>query len=171
MKYAKPNVSRNFFTAGKLYRVTRELFDGKRVVVNDDNGNSLIVRVDGERSAKLDYDGSFVIVDIPEPREAMQHAASTAARALADKAESLARTIKIGEAYIGGAIITSGIITNACATDGEIYKMVSAREHTNEYAEVLEQLREVLRVPEGENIVSHAKAVRILADGLIALQK
>lgn len=171
MKYAKPNVSRNFFTAGKLYPVTRELFGGKRVVVNDDNGNSLIVRVDGERSAKLDYDGSFVIVDIPEPREAMKYAASTAARALADEAYSLARTIKIGEAYIGDAIMTSGVIENACISDGQIYKMVSARQHTNEYAEVLEQLREVLRVPEGENIVSHAKAVRILADGLIALQK
>lgn len=171
MKYAKPNVSRNFFTAGKLYPVVGELFDGKRVIVHDDNGNSLIIRVDGVTSAKLDYDGKFEIVDIPEPREAMKYAASTAARALADKAESLARTIKIGEAYIGGAIMTSGIIKDACISDGQIYKMVSAREHTNEYAEVLEQLREILRVPEGENIVSHAKAVRILADGLIALQK
>ncbi|UVN00175.1 MAG: hypothetical protein [Bacteriophage sp.] len=170
MKYAMPNVSRNFFTAGKLYRVTHE-FHNNRVIVNDDNGNSAIVRVDGERSAKLDYDGKFEMVDIPEPREAMQYAASTAAHALADEAESLAGRIKIGEAYIGGAIITSGIIKDACVKDGQIYKMVSAREHTNEYAEVLEQLREILRVPEGENIVSHAKAVRILADGLIALQK
>lgn len=170
MKYAKPNVSRNFFTAGKLYRVTHE-FHNNRVIINDDNGNSAIVRVDGVTSAKLDYDGKFEIVDIPEPREAIQHAASTAARALADKAESLAGTIKIGEAYIGGAIMTSGVIKNACISDGQIYKMVSASEHTNQYAEVLEQLREILRVPEGENIVSHAKAVRILADGLIALQK
>lgn len=166
MKYAKPNVSRNFFTAGKLYRVTRELFEGKRVVVNDDNGNSLIIRVDGVPSAKLDYDGKFEIVDIPEPREAIQYAERTAAHA-----ESLARRIKIGEAYIGGAIMTSGVIENACISDGQIYKAVSARQHTNEYAEVLEQLREILRVPEGENILSHAKAVRILADGLIALQK
>lgn len=165
MKYAKPNVSRNFFTAGKLYRVFSE-FKNNRVIIEDDNGNSLIVRVDGLPSAKLDYDGKFEIVDIPEPSEAMQYAERTAAHA-----ESLARTIKIGEARIGGAIMTSGVIENASISDGQIYRAFSAREHTNEYAEVLEQLREILRVPEGENIVSHAKAVRILADGLIALQE
>lgn len=37
----------------------------------------------------------------------------------------------------------------------------------NEYVKVLEQLREVLRVPEGENIVTHAKVVRALADALL----
>ena len=37
-------------------------------------------------------------------------------------------------------------------------------------AEVLEKLREVLRVPEGENIVTHAKVIRALADALIGLQ-
>lgn len=37
--------------------------------------------------------------------------------------------------------------------------------------EVLEKLREVLRVPEGENIVTHAKVIRALADALIGLQK
>lgn len=36
--------------------------------------------------------------------------------------------------------------------------------------EVLEQLREILRVPEGENILVHAKAIRALADALIGLQ-
>lgn len=40
----------------------------------------------------------------------------------------------------------------------------------NEYVKVLEQLREVLRVPEGENIVAHAKVIRALADALIGLQ-
>lgn len=37
--------------------------------------------------------------------------------------------------------------------------------------EALEKLREVLRVPEGENIVTHAKVIRALADALIGLQK
>lgn len=37
--------------------------------------------------------------------------------------------------------------------------------------EVLEKLREVLRVPYGENIVTHAKVIRALADALIGLQK
>lgn len=41
----------------------------------------------------------------------------------------------------------------------------------NESTKVLDQLREILRVPEGENIVTHAKIVRALADVLINLQK
>lgn len=41
----------------------------------------------------------------------------------------------------------------------------------NEYVKVLEQLREIMRVPEGENIVTHAKVLRALADALIGLQK
>lgn len=57
---------------------------------------------------------------------------------------------------------------NATVSDGQIYASVTPR---NEYAEVLEQLREILRVPEGENIITHAKVVRVLADGLIGLQK
>lgn len=40
-----------------------------------------------------------------------------------------------------------------------------------EYIKTLEQLREVLRVPEGEDVVTHAKVVRALADALISLQK
>lgn len=42
---------------------------------------------------------------------------------------------------------------------------------SNEYVKVLDQLREVLRVPEGENIVTHARVIRALADALIGLQK
>lgn len=41
----------------------------------------------------------------------------------------------------------------------------------SEYVKVIQQLREILRVPEGENIITHAKVVRVLADGLLALQK
>lgn len=41
----------------------------------------------------------------------------------------------------------------------------------NEYVKVLDQLRDVMRVPEGENIVTHAKVLRALADALICLQK
>lgn len=59
-------------------------------------------------------------------------------------------------------------IKKEAISDGQIYASASPR---NEYAEVLEQLREILRVPDGENILTHAKVVRVLADGLIKLQK
>lgn len=66
------------------------------------------------------------------------------------------------------AMKNGGYIKSAMISDGQIYASVTPR---NEYAEVLEQLREILRVPKGENILTHAKVVRVLADGLIGLQK
>lgn len=80
-------------------------------------------------------------------------------------------------------------VRNSCLPGGDIFNAVSGfggsgwKIHKagmaicsndyepNEYVKVLEQLREVLRVPEGENIVTHAKVVRALADALIGLQK
>lgn len=53
----------------------------------------------------------------------------------------------------------------------KIGNIQSANYHENECAHVLGKLREILRVPEGENIVTYAKVVRTLADGLISLQK
>lgn len=41
----------------------------------------------------------------------------------------------------------------------------------NAYVDTLEELRKILRVPAGENIITHAKVVRALADALINLQK
>jgi broad specificity phosphatase PhoE len=54
---------------------------------------------------------------------------------------------------LGGAVMKSGIN----AEDPNV--------------RVLEQLRKVMRVPDGENIVTHAKILRALADALIYLQK
>ncbi|WYX89371.1 putative GntR-family transcriptional regulator [Salmonella phage Sephi301i] len=81
-------------------------------------------------------------------------------------------------------------VRNSCLPGGEIFNHVkgvggsgwqikktsdaiiqSINYEPNEYIKVLEQLREALQVPEGENIVTHAKVVRALADALIGLQK
>lgn len=60
---------------------------------------------------------------------------------------------RAGVAHIGGVVMKSGI-------------------HSDDpNAQVLEQLRKVMRVPDGENIVTHAKVLRALADALIGLQK
>lgn len=59
---------------------------------------------------------------------------------------------RAGVAHIGGAVMKSGI----------------HEEDPN--IQVLEQLRKVMRVPDGENIVTHAKILRALADALIDLQ-
>lgn len=41
----------------------------------------------------------------------------------------------------------------------------------SESVKLIEQLREIMRVPEGESIVTHAKVLRALADAMIGLQK
>lgn len=114
------------------------------------------------------------------------------AKRIVDEASALAERERIRD-------IVSEQVRNSCLPGGDIFKSMrgeitvgiqdrvisksvdsvieNARfnalinsEH-NEYVKVLEQLREVLRVPEGENIVTHAKVVRALADALIGLQK
>lgn len=140
--YVRPTVDGENFTAGKLYEIQRG-FSGGRVIVLNDAKEEIIVRCDGVMSARLDWRGKFDRVNIPSAQEAMEQALKTAEWTIS----------KIGSMTI---------------SDGKIYASASPR---NEYAEVLEQLREILRVPEGENILTHAKVVRVLADGLINLQK
>lgn len=105
------------------------------------------------------------------------------AKRIADEASALAERERIRD-------IVAEQVRNSCLPGGEIFNHVkgvggsgwqikktgdaiiqSINYEPNEYIKVLEQLREVLRVPEGENIVTHAKVVRALADALIGLQK
>lgn len=105
------------------------------------------------------------------------------AKRIADEASALAERERIRD-------IVAEQVGNSCLPGGEIFNHVkgvggsgwqikktgdaiiqSINYEPNEYIKVLEQLREVLRVPEGENIVTHAKVVRALADALICLQK
>lgn len=114
------------------------------------------------------------------------------AKRIADEASALAERERILD-------IVAEQVRNSCLPGGDIFKSMrgemtvgiqdrvisksvdavieNARfnalinSEPNEYVKVLEQLREVLRVPEGENIVTHAKVVRALADALIGLQK
>lgn len=147
--YVRPTVDGENFTAGKLYEI-----QGRAVVFNDAK-EEIIVRCDGVLSARLDWRGKFERVSIPSAQEAIESAQSAAEYAL-----------KVGIGRPGGWQCSK--IGQANISDGQIYASTSPR---NEYAEVLEQLREILRVPDGENILTHAKVVRVLADGLINLQK
>lgn len=110
------------------------------------------------------------------------------AKRIADEASALAERERIRD-------IVAEHVRNSCLPGGDIFKSMRGEmtvgiqdrvieksvdsvienskfnalinsEH-NEYIKVLEQLREVLRVPEGENIVTHAKVVRALADALL----
>ena len=145
--YVRPTVDGENFTAGKLYEIQHG-FGGGRVVVLNDAKEEIIVRCDGVVSSRLNWSGKFERVSIPDEKEAIEYAVSFG--------------------VFDGVGLQRMKIKKATISDGQIYASASPR---NEYAEVLEQLREILRVPEGENILTHAKVVRVLADGLINLQK
>nr|DAG79271.1 MAG TPA: hypothetical protein [Bacteriophage sp.] len=148
--YVRPTVDGENFTAGKLYEI-QHVFGGGRVVVLNDAKEEIIVRCDGVVSARLDWRGKFERVNIPDAQEAMESAERAAAQAI--------RMLRSGSGWRlekDGVFIASG---NFKAADKD------------QNVEVLEKLREILRVPEGENILTHAKVVRVLADGLINLQK
>lgn len=104
------------------------------------------------------------------------------AKRIADEASALAERERIRDLvaeHVRNSCLPGGDIFNAvrgfCGSGWKIHKagmsICSDNFEPNEYIKVLEQLREVLRVPEGENIVTHAKVVRALADALIGLQK
>lgn len=133
------------FTKGKAYKVLG--WFGKSAEVLDDDGKQCFVAV-GLPTLRLDDGGTFEKVEgwrINQDGYAIQ-----------------------SKNYVKSAVIGDTMISSATISDGQIYASATPR---NEYAEVLEQLREILRVPEGENILTHAKVVRVLADGLINLQK
>ena len=144
--YVRPTVDGENFTAGKLYEIQHG-FGGGRVIVLNDAKEEIVVRCDGVVSSRLDWRGKFERVSIPDEKEAIEYAVSFG--------------------VFGGVGLQRMKVKKETTSDGQIYASASPR---NEYAEVLEKLREILRVPEGENILTHAKVVRVLADGLIKLQ-
>lgn len=105
------------------------------------------------------------------------------AKRIADEASALAERERIRD-------IVADQVRNSCLPGGDIFNHVkcvggsgwqikktgdaiiqSINYEPNEYVKVLDQLREIMRVPEGESIVTHAKVLRALADALICLQK
>lgn len=148
--YVRPTASGENFTAGKLYEIQHGFGSGRVVVLNDAKEET-IVRCDGIVSARLDWRGKFERVNIPSAQEAVESAQQAAAQAFRDMCKGSGWRIEKD-----GVFIASG---NFKAADKD------------PNVEVLEKLREILRVPEGESIMTHAKVVRVLADGLINLQK
>lgn len=157
----------NLLTAGNDYQVLNSTED--RYFIECDNGDRMWLKKGFFESEHLSN-----------------------AKRIADEASALAERERIRD-------IVAEQVRNSCLPGGDIFKSMrgemtvgiqdrviaksvdsvieNARfnalinSEPNEYVKVLEQLREVLRVPEGENIVTHAKVVRALADALIGLQK
>lgn len=160
--YVRPTVDGENFTAGKLYEI-QHCFGTGRVIVLNDAKEEIIVRCDGVVSARLDWRGKFERVNIPDEGEALTYSIG-AARYNANIYVNRGEGWRINK---GGEVLTSENFVPSSMMYNHNGKQVDVKE----VCETLDELREILRAPEGEDIRTHAKVARVLADGLISLQK
>lgn len=155
MKYLKPTAMGHgyAFTRDKLYKIFAE-YPNNRYGIQDDNGNSYIVRADGVDSARL-YNGKFEIVDIPEPAEAIKAVVTT----IASKAYKEATADATGKGWM---IDKKGFVGRMVITRPEKVESEAEKE--------LREIRKILRAPDGLSTIKQAEVVRKLADVLLALQ-
>lgn len=178
MKFLIPNADGKGygFRKGEKYKVIEELPNNGYVVSNPLH-EKIIVRV-GKPSMRLDLTdngehGEFSLVDIPFEDEVAGYPLTTAASAMADataeRAANLANQIRVGQAFIGDAIITSG----ALKPSGEdwVKRCERLQDQVNELIAVNEEVRKILRCPDGFDVRKQAQVVRTLADTLIDITK
>lgn len=135
-------------TEGKEYKV--DDFTDSLYMVKGDSGNKYAVVKD-----------HFESVLLHNAKKTAQ-----AAESLVNAERERVRDNILNAPFVGGAgwrIQREGDVTFA--------DIKSTNFQPNQYVKELEELREILRVPEGENILTHAKMVRALADVIINLQK
>lgn len=170
-EYVTPTITCGNFTKGKHYKVLSEMPKG-RVLIEDDAGETAIVRVDGRTSSKLDYSGKFYRVSFE-----LNNALNIAARAEA-MAWRLNRdgTMHINNAKIGGAIISKNtLIFQHNGKKHDALALVERNEQLekqiNELIAANEEVRKILRCPDGFDIRKQAQVVRTLADTLLDITK
>lgn len=135
-------------TEGKQYDV--ENFTDSLYMVTGDDGNKYAVVKEHFESGFL-YNVKIIAKD---------------AEALAKKERERVRDNVLNAPFVGGCgwrIQREGDVTFADINSNNF--------QPNAYVDTLNELREILRVPEGEDIRKHAQMVRALADVLINLQK
>lgn len=152
-EYVTPTITCGNFTKGKHYKILSELSKA-RVIIRDDAGETAIVRIDGKESSKLDYGGKFHRVSFES---------SPIPFVLRDG------RLYINKAKIGGAIMTSG----ALKPSGEdwVGRCERLQEQVNELIAANEEVRRILRCPDGFDIRKQAQVVRTLADALLDITK
>lgn len=131
-------------TEGKQYAV--DGFTDTLYMVIGDNGNKYAV-------AKEHFESTFLYN----------------ARCIAKDAEALAKKERerVSNNMLD-AIVSFGVGSGwRINRDNFKSEIKSGNFQPNAYVDTLEELRKILRVPEGENIITHAKVVRTLADALL----
>lgn len=170
-EYVTPTITCGNFTKGKHYKVLSEMPKG-RVLIEDDAGETAIVRVDGRTSSKLDYSGKFHRVSF-ELNNALNIAARAEAMAWRLNSDG---TMRINNAKIGGAIISKNtLIFQHNGKKHDALALVERNEQLekkiNELIAANEEVRKILRCPDGFDIRKQAQVVRTLADTLLDITK
>lgn len=170
--YVTPTITCGNFTKGKHYEVFRE-YPGPgtadRVRINDDNGLSVIAFV-GVPSSLLCYKGCFHRVSF-ETSDAISMSGVYRKEPIQNSEPFVFRDgrLYINKAKIGGAIMTSG----ALKPSGEdwVERCERLQEQVNELIAANEEVRKILRCPDGFDVRKQAQVVRTLADTLIDITK
>lgn len=167
--YVTPTITCGNFTKGKHYKILTEILK-VRVLIEDDAGQTAIVRIDGKPSSKLDYNGKFHRVSF-ETSDANSMAGVYYREPIQNSDPFVFRDgrLYINKAKIGGAIMTSG----ALKPSGEdwVKRCERLQEQVNELIAANEEVRKILRCPDGFDIRKQAQVVRTLADTLLAISK
>lgn len=167
--YVTPTITCGNFTKGKHYKIMAEILK-VRVLIEDDAGQTAIVRIDGKPSSKLDYNGKFHRVSF-ETSDANSMAGAYRKEPIQNCEPFVFRDgrMYINNAKIGGAIMTSGTLKPS----GEdwVKRCERLQEQVNELIAVNEEVRKILRCPDGFDIRKQAQVVRTLADTLIDITK
>ena len=167
--YVTPTITCGNFTKGKHYKILAEILK-VRVFIEDDAGQTAIVRIDGKPSSKLDYNGKFHRVSF-ETSDANSMAGAYRKEPIQNSEPFVFRDgrLHINKAKIGGAIMTSG----ALKPSGEdwVERCERLQEQVNELIAANEEVRKILRCPDGFDIRKQAQVVRTLADTLLAISK
>lgn len=192
-EYVTPTITCGNFTKGKHYKVFRE-YQGPgaavRVKINDDNGLSVMAFV-GVPSSLLCYKGCFHRVSFELSDAISMAAKSEASLAFEEIQNSEPFVFRGGRLYINKAKIGDAVIHNATvkasdAPKGRLVFQHNGKQHDalallerneqleksiNELIAANEEVRKILRCPDGFDIRKQAQVVRTLADTLLAISK
>lgn len=173
-KYLQPTRDGDNFTKAKPYKIEHE-YGGGRYLVTNDKGEKVIVRADGQPSARLNWDGKFEPVS-----DDLNNALNIQA-----KAEALAMREQIREnvrSIVGNAIksndfwavrdkpATARIVTNADFKRDLVYTHNGKQIKVQEACETLDALKEILRCSDWSELKMQAQISRTMADALVKLQ-
>lgn len=184
--YVTPTITCGNFTKGKHYKIISIMPKG-RVLIEDDAGETAIVRIDGRTSSKLDYSGKFHLVSF-ETSDANSMAGAYRKEPIQNFEPFVFRggRLYINKAKIGETVIHNAVVKNSDWQNSRLVFQYNGKQHDalallerneqlerniNELIAANEEIRKILRCPDGFDIRKQAQVVRTLADTLLDITK